>query len=72
MNKRCLVAKRVWDEVENEGANSQMNQVPRQVQAAANKQVQVNPPAMTNGDLRESFLQMPQSIKSSSIHYDTR
>ena len=72
MKKRRLVARRVVYEVANEGANSQRNQVPRQVQAAANEQVLVNPPAMTNGELREAFLKMAQSIKSRSIHYDTR
>ena len=45
----------------NAGANLQGNQVPPQVQAAANDQVMVNRSAMTDGEVREALLQIAQS-----------
>ena len=56
MNTRRTSVRRVRDEVANVGANPQGNKVPPQVQVATNDQLQVNPPAMKDGEVRKALL----------------
>ena len=58
MDTRRTVARRVGEEIVNAGATPQSNRNAPQVQATANDHVLVNPPAMTDGKLRESLFQM--------------
>ena len=58
MNTRRTTARRVREDVANEGVTPQGNQVPSQVQAAANDLVLVNPSAMTDGEVLEDLFQM--------------
>ncbi|XP_015072587.1 uncharacterized protein LOC107016711 [Solanum pennellii] len=44
------------------GATPQGNQVPPQVQAAVNDQVPIDPPSMTDGEVRTSLFQLGQAI----------
>ena len=44
------------------GATPQGNQVPPQVQAAVNDQVLINPPAITDSEVRAPMLQMAEDI----------
>ena len=58
MNTRRTTARIVVDEIENVGETMQGNQVPPQVQAAANEQVLIDPPAMTGGEVSVVLFQM--------------
>ena len=62
MNTRRTDARIVGEEVVNAGATPKGNQVPSQVQNAANDQVPVNPQAMTDGEVRVVLFQMVQGI----------
>ena len=62
MNRRRKSARRVGEEIANVGATLLGNRNSPQVQAAANDQVQVNPPAMTDGEVRAALFQMAQAI----------
>ena len=64
MNTRRTAVRRVGQEIANAGATPQGNRNAPQVQAAANDQVPVNPPAMTDGEVRAALFQMTQTIMS--------
>ena len=64
MNTRRTAVRRVGQEIANAGATPQGNRNAPQVQAAANDQVPVNPPAMTDGEVRAALFQMNQTIMS--------
>ena len=51
MNTRRTATRRVREEIANAGATLQGNRNSPQMQSAANDQVSVNPPAMTDGEL---------------------
>ena len=54
--------RRVGEEIANLGATPKGNRVSSKEQVAANDQVTVNPPTMTDGEVRAAFLQMTQAI----------
>ena len=60
MNTRRKTSTRVGYEIVNTGANFQGNQVPLQMQPAANEQVPVIPLAMTDREVREVPLKWPK------------
>ena len=62
MKSRMKVVRRVGEEIANLGATPQGNWNSPQVQGAANNQVAVNPPAMTDCEVREAMFQMDQAI----------
>ena len=64
MNIRRRTARIVGKEIANAGDTPQCNQVPPQVQDAANDHVPMNPPVMTDGEVRETLFQMAQAITS--------
>ena len=57
-----IVTRIEGDEIANAGATPQGNKNSPQVQAAKKEQVSVNPPAMTNDEVREALLKMAQAI----------
>ena len=62
MNTRRTVARRVGEEIADEGATPQGNRVPPQVKDAVNDQVSVNHPTMMNGEARAALFQNAQDI----------
>ena len=63
MNRRT-VARRVGKDIANIGAIPQGNRNAPKVQDAANDQVTVNPPVMTDAKVREALLLMDQAINT--------
>ena len=62
MNTRRTIARRVGEKIAIGGVTLQGNQNAPQVQAAANDQVPVNPPAMMDGEVRAALFQMAHAI----------
>ena len=62
MNSRRTAARREGYELVNVGDNPKRNQVPCQVQAAANDQVLIYPLSMTDGKVRASRFQMVEVV----------
>ena len=69
MNTRSTTARSVEEVVVNAVATTQGNRVPSQEQFVVNDQFPGDPPAMKDGEVRETLLQMAQSI--TKIYYDT-
>ena len=62
MNTRRITARRLNEEIANAEVPPQGNQVPHLEEFANDDQGPVNPPPLTKGDIRDSLLQMSQSI----------
>ena len=67
MNTRRTVARRVGKDIANIGAIPQGNRNAPEVQDVANDQVPVNPPAMTDCEVRADLFQMARSSPHGSI-----
>ena len=67
MDTRRTTARRVEEEVANAGATPQGNRIPCQEKVVVNDQVPINPPAMTDGEVRASVLKMAQAITTKAL-----
>ena len=64
MNTRTNEAGRLEEEISNAGVPPRCDQVPPLEKDANVDKDQVNPPPLTDGDIRASLLEMVQSITS--------
>ena len=62
MNTRRTDARRVGEYIVNAGATPQGNRIPPQVHTLAIEQLSINPPAITDCEVRAVFFRMVQAI----------
>ena len=62
MNTRRNIARRLDEDIAREGVSPSGNRVPPLEKVANDYQASANPPAMTDGDIRDAFLQISQAI----------
>ncbi|TMX05864.1 hypothetical protein EJD97_006910 [Solanum chilense] len=64
MNTRRTAARELDEEISNAGVPPRGNQVPPLEEVANDDQAHVNPPPLTDGDVRAAFIQMAQVIST--------
>ena len=62
MNTQRTAARRLDKEISNGGAPPRGNQVPPLEEIVNDDQAPINPPPLTDGDIRVAFIQMAQAI----------